>query len=426
VSAVTFSGMSAGNPPRPAPPGGSQAVLRRANERRVLEALRSGGAASQAALARSTALSRQTVNNLVRSLAETGDVEVSAGANGRETLVSLRAATGAMIGVALGYGEARAVLVDLPSGARTDAVPAPLDGGREAASDDVDVIVSLIEGLLTDCGVTASDVLGLGVSVPQPLDARTQVMAPTPLMPGWADGSLLEVLSQRLGIAIVAENDANAAALAELRWGVGRECTDFVYVMASWGLGAGIIAGGQLFRGGSGMAGEIGHITIDDRGPVCTCGKRGDLGALASGRALVNQLRTLGDSDASLERLIHEARSGDVLATRLIADSGRYIGMALAHVVGILAPERIVLGGPLSDAGPVFSDPIAAALRDMVITPVAGGTELADSQLGADAALLGALALVIESTGIGTEAVPAWLRATPASAGARPSAVASG
>ena len=402
--------------------GSSQAALRLANERRVIEALRNGGATSQASLARTTGLSPQTVHNAVRSLVSAGEVEVGAGANGRETLVSLRASTGVMIGVDIGYSQVRAVLVDVADDTRTDAAPALLQGGREAAQDDAETIISLIDGLLADSGVVASEVLGVGVSIPQPLDARTQVIAPTPLMPGWVGEPVLDMLSQRLGVDVIAENDANAAALAEMRWGVGRECQDFVYVMAAYGLGAGIVSGGQLFRGGTGMAGEIGHITIDDRGPVCTCGKRGDLSALASGRALVNQLRALGDTETDLEELILKARSADVLAARLIADSGRYIGMALAHVVGILAPSRIVLGGPLSEAGLAFSEPIRAALRDMVITPIVGGTELVDSGLGTDAALLGAVALVVESKGIGIDALPAWLDATPTrTTDARPS-----
>ena len=414
--------MRSGQPSERVRTGSSQAALRLANERRVLEALRTGGAASQASLARTTGLSPQTVHNAVRSLVSVGEVEVGAGANGRETLVSLPAATGVMIGLDIGYSHVRAVLIDVADSTRTDTGPALLHGGREAAEADAQTIVSLVDDLLADCGVTASDVLGVGVSIPQPLDARTQVIAPTPLMPGWVGQPILDMLSKRLEVDVVAENDANAAALAEMRWGIGRECQDFVYVMASYGLGAGIVSGGQLFRGGTGMAGEIGHITIDDRGPVCTCGKRGDLGALASGRALINQLRALGDTETDLEKLISKARSADVLAARLVAESGRYIGMVLAHVVGILAPSRIVLGGPLSEAGPVFSEPIEAALRDMVITPVVGGTELADSGLGQDAALLGAVALVVESKGIGIDALPSWLDATPTrTTNARPS-----
>ena len=85
-------------------------------------------------------------------------------------------------------------------------------------------------------------------------------------MPGWAAEPLVSVLERRLGIEVIAENDANTAALAELKWGAGRDCADLVYVMAAYGIGAGIVSGGHLFRGGTGMAGEIGHVTIDDRG----------------------------------------------------------------------------------------------------------------------------------------------------------------
>ncbi|MGY1815168.1 ROK family transcriptional regulator [Blastococcus sp. SYSU D00820] len=391
------------------PDGGSQTALRQANERRVLEALQSAGAMSQATLARATGLSRQTVNNVVRALTAAGDVEVTAGANGRETQVSLRATVGAVIGVDLGYQTARAALVEFPGGRRTDR-QVGLSAAREAASDDVDAIVGLVEELMAVRGATTEDVLGLGLSIPQPYDARTRRIAPTPLMPGWAAEPLVQVLTERLGIEVVADNDANAAAVAEAKWGAGRDCPDLVYVMAAYGLGAGIISDGRLFRGGTGMAGEIGHVTIDDRGPVCTCGKRGDLSSLASGRALVGQMRALGDTSTTLDGLIAGARSGEVFASRLIADAGRYIGMALAHVVGILGPSRVVLGGPLAAAGGVLSDPIEAALGDMVISPMSGRTELVRSPLDADAALLGAIALVVEAQGIGTEALPSWAR----------------
>jgi len=364
---------------------------------------------SQAMLARTAGLSRQTVHNVVHALTVTGQVHVDQGANGRETLVSLRATTGVVIGVDLRYDVARAVLIEFPGGTRTDTEPTLLSAARDAATEDIDAIVRLVERLMADGGVTPADVLGLGLSLPQPYDARTRLIAPTPLMPGWAAEPVVPLLAERLGVAVVAENDANAAALAEARWGAGRDCADLVYVMAAYGLGAGIVADGRLFRGGTGMAGEIGHVTIDDRGPVCTCGKRGDLSSLASGRALVNQMRALGDTRATLDEIIASARAGEVLSSRLIADAGRYIGMALAHVVGMLAPSLVVLGGPLAAAGNVITDPIAAALGDMVIHPVVGGTRLEVSALGDDAALLGAVALVAEPYGVGTEASPSWL-----------------
>jgi predicted NBD/HSP70 family sugar kinase len=402
--------MSAGPRPKRATAGGSQSALRQANERRVLDALRTLGPSSQATLARATGLSRQTVHNLVGALTANGDARVGAGANGREVLVSLRAETGVVIGVDVEYEMARAVLIDLPTGSRTDGKPAPLSATRAAAAHDIDVIVGLVEELMASCDVTRADVRGVGVSLPQPYDSRKKALAPSPLMPGWAAEPIVPILSERLGVDVIAENDANAAALAEAKWGAGRDCPDLVYVMAAYGVGAGVVSGGTLFRGGTGMAGEIGHVTLDDRGPVCTCGKRGDLSSLASGRALVSQMRALGETEATLGGLITAARSGDLLASRLVADAGRYFGLALAHVVGILAPSRIVLGGPLAAAGEVLTEPIAAALRDMVVDPIGGGTDLACSALGADAALLGAVALVFEAQAIGTDSLPSWVR----------------
>lgn len=393
------------------PAVGSQSALRRANADRVLQALRTGGPSSQAAVARATSLSRQTVGNAVRSLVDEGRVVVEAGANGRETLVRLRPVTGAVIGVDIGYREAHAVLVHLPEGTRVDSSRMVLSGGREAADDDALLIVQLIDDLLAESGFSPDEVLGVGVSLPQPIDAANKLISATPVYPGWAGVPIMGLLARRFGTSVVVENDANAAALAELTWGAGRGRADFVHVMAAYGIGAGIVSRGELFRGGTGMAGEIGHITIDDRGPVCVCGKRGDLGALASGRALVNQLRSIGDHDTSMEQLVAHAREGEVRATRMIAESGRWIGMAVAHLAGILAPELVVVGGPLAEAGDVLLDPVRAALRDMVITPRAGGPQLARSRLGPDAPVLGAVALVLQDQGLEIEHRPTWIPA---------------
>ena len=170
-------------------------------------------------------------------------------------------------------------------------------------------------------------------------------------------------MTQRVGLPVQAENDANLGALAELFWGAGKDAADLIYLKVATGVGAGIVVGGRLFGGAGGTAGEIGHTTIDGDGPICRCGNRGCLETLAAAPAIVDLLRRSLGHDLTIEEIIERAEAGDPGCRRAIADSGRHIGRVLADVCNLLNPQRVVVGGSVGQAGDLLLDEMREAVR---------------------------------------------------------------
>ena len=205
------------------------------------------------------------------------------------------------------------------------------------------------------------------------------------------------------------DNDANFAALAEWTWGAGRGADDFLYVKSSHGIGSGLVINGSVYRGGNGMAGEIGHIVVDDRGALCNCGNRGCLSAVASGRALLLQLQASGNQRDSLRDIIDGARLGDVTCARVLGEAGHHMGTALAHVIKVMAPTTIAIGGELAAAGPLVFDSIRASIAENGLRTVSPPPQVREGNLRGDTCLLGGVAHVLASRGTGISDIPEWL-----------------
>ena len=218
-----------------------------------------------------------------------------------------------------------------------------------------------------------------------------------------------QALAQRLGVPVAVENDANLGALAEARWGAGRRFDTIFYVKASTGIGAGLVFQGRLFRGTAGTAGEIGHVTVNDTGLVCRCGSRGCLEVAVGGPALVAQVGHNPAGIASLSELIAAALGGDLACSRVLADAGDTLGVAIASVLNILNPDRVILGGELGGGGDLVLTSLRESLGRHALPSAVRSTSVVNSQLGQRAEALGAVLLVL------TEAerfVPAATRRT--------------
>ncbi|HEV8372841.1 MAG TPA: ROK family transcriptional regulator, partial [Actinomycetota bacterium] len=297
-----------------APMPGSQSALRRANQLRVLRAVRTAGALTQAEIARGTGLSAATVSNIVRELREAGTVLVSPTYSGgrRAQRVELARHAGIAVGVDFGVSHLRVALSDL--GDRIVAEETIAYDVAASAERGMRRAVWLVETLLAQARVDRSEVIGVGVGVPGPVDAATGEIDTATIMTGWAGVRPAEELRGRLGMPVHVDNDANLGALGEMVGGAGRGCGHLVYLKLSNGVGAGIVADGRLYRGAGGIAGEIGHITVDARGPVCRCGNRGCLETLVGGPYLLQMLpRPVGRDEPppTLLSVIASAMAGD-------------------------------------------------------------------------------------------------------------------
>jgi glucokinase len=249
-----------------------------------------------------------------------------------------------------------------------------------------------IAQMLRNAGLTCGRLDGIGVACPGPLDPYTGVLSEVGTLPGWEGGNLRGSLEREFGLTIAVENDADAAALGEMKWGAAKGSTNFIYVTVSTGIGGGIILAGELYRGVGGSHPEIGHQILDSSGPRCYCGADGCWESLASGSAISAWMsRQAPDAPpASAETICQLAMQGNEMAQRAIRRTGYYLGLGLANLVTIFSPDRIALGGGVMKSSELFLDDIRKVVRDVCTQVPAEKTEITLASLGADAGLYGA------------------------------------
>jgi predicted NBD/HSP70 family sugar kinase len=380
---------------------GSQASLRSANERRIVEALRDGGELTQAQLSRRTGLAAATVSNIVHALREIGLVTVTDtehhGRRGRG--VRLSDSTGYVVGMDFGHRHLSVALANLAQevvGEHTRRLKA---GHRH--EDGLRLAAELVDMLLDEAGASRSEVVGAGMTLPAPMDSRSHEVGAPSVLPGWVGVNAPEVASEQLGFEVHVDNDANLAALAEHLWGAGRSAENLVYLMLGEGIGAGLILEGRLFRGGSGAAGEIGHITIDELGRVCRCGNRGCLETIVSTTQVLALLAPTHGADLTVADVVSAARRGDAGSRRVLADTGRTIGVAVANLCNILNPELVLVGGELADAGDLMLEPMREIVSRYGVPGAVRDLEIRLAELGARSAVLGAVAIALHHADLG-------------------------
>ncbi|MEU8434921.1 ROK family transcriptional regulator [Streptomyces sp. NPDC029216] len=381
---------------------GSQSSLHRANLERVVRAVRLAGSLTQAEIARTTGLSAATVSNIVRELKEGGTVEVTdTSAGGRRARsVSLSGDAGIVIGVDFGHTHLRVAVGNLAHQVLAEESE-PLDVDASWV-DGFDRAEALVGRLVEQVGVARDKVIGVGLGVPGPIDVESGTLGSTAILPGWAGINPRQELSQRLGVPVYVDNDANLGALGELVWGSGRGVRDLAYIKVASGVGAGLVINGRIYRGPGGTAGEIGHITLDESGPVCRCGNRGCLETFAAARYVLPLLQGSHGPELTMEKVVELAREGDPGCRRVITDVGRHVGSGVASLCNLLNPSRIVLGGSLAEAGELVLAPIRESVGRYAIPSAARQLSVLTGSLGSRAEVLGALALVLSEMGDST------------------------
>ena len=345
---------------------------------------------TQVEIAGFTGLSPATVSNMVKELDTSGSVQLAPSIrNGRRAvLVSL--ATGSTLIAGIAFGD-RDVRVALGTGPRDiigrQRMPLPAD---HAADEGLDRASRLLLDLVEKAGKTMADVRAVGVGIPAPVDSVSGQVGSESILPGWRGVAVAAEMQGRIKAPVAVDNTSNLAALGELRCGVLQGVQHAVYIKLSHGVGAGLILDGDLFRGAAGTAGEIGHLTIDENGPVCRCGNRGCLETYIGARGLLDALAS-SHGPLSLRDVITRALDGDPGCRRVIEDAGRHLGVAVAGLVNLLNPEVIVLGGQLSKVGPMLISPMRASLERCAIPSAAASVVVRESELETDADVVGAL-----------------------------------
>ncbi len=264
--------------------------------------------------------------------------------------------------------------------------------------------------VMAEAGAISSQVAAVGVGAPGPLNVKTGVVVAPPNLPGWDHVPLERRIEEGLGIATFLENDANAAALGEHRFGAGQGVEHMIYVTVSTGIGGGLILDGELYHGDSGMTGEIGHTTIMPYGPLCSCGNRGCLEALASGTAIARQARERvahgvptriadlagGDPERITAKLVADAADqGDVEAQEILAEAMYYLGIGIANLVNLFNPQLIVIGGGLANIGELLLGPVRRVIERRAFRASAQVVQVVPAELDSNAGVLGAAAVAL-------------------------------
>jgi predicted NBD/HSP70 family sugar kinase/biotin operon repressor len=379
-------------------PGHSLAQLRTSNLRAVTGLLGSGGPQSRADLARGSGLSRTTVSSLVSELLEAGIVVETEdrgtpykGGSGRPPLlVALALRPGRVAGVDIGHGHVRVAVSD--RSAQVLAEVETLTDADPHGAATLDIAADLVRRAADEAGIPTEELLTVGLCVPAPIDRRS-ARVDQAILPGWHELAPADELGRRLALPVVVDNDANCGAMAEHQHGAGRGATDLLYVKLASGVGAGLVLGGRLHRGVTGLAGEIGHVLAREDGQLCRCGSRGCLETEVSTRRLLDLLRPVyGELD--LDGLLALDASGETAVRRVLTDAGHTVGRVLAGLCTTLNPSAIVIGGSLGTS-PTLVEAIRAGVDRYAHPEAAASVDVCSGHFGGRAEIMGALALAI-------------------------------
>jgi predicted NBD/HSP70 family sugar kinase len=360
--------------------------------------LRLNGPLTQAEISRATGLSHASVSNIVRDLTSQGVVRTTMvrRSGRRASEVALNSSAGLVAGIDFGNHHVRAAVADFTHTVRAEDQHTLPFGHQAPAS--VPEAAAMLRGLVAGIGRELSDVQVLAVGLPGPMESDSGRTTSPAILPGWADFDVKSAFEHALGVRTVVDNDANLGALAEGLWGVGRGLTDFAYIKVSTGIGSGLVLNGKLYRGISGTAGEIGHTTIEEDGPLCRCGNRGCLEVFAAAPALLELLRRSYGDEITVEDVLKLSHEGDIGCRRVITDAGRHIGVALANLCNLLSPQMVIIGGELALAGDVLITAIRESMGRRTVSVPGLAPEVTAGILSERAGVLGALALALQES----------------------------
>ncbi|PTX64443.1 MarR family transcriptional regulator [Melghirimyces profundicolus] len=393
-------------------PTGSFQWMKSINKSAILNVIRLQGPISRAEIAKVTKLTSPTVTNIVAELLESGlvvesDRGVSTGGR-KPILLKINGSAFGVIGVYAGARKVEALAADL-DGNTSDETHLPVPP-RPTAEQFVSIVKEAVRQVAEKIQNKNQPLLGIGVGMHGLVDPvqGVSIYAPNLYLRDIPIGSMLE---EEFGVPVEVENDVRALAMGESWFGQGQGIDDFVSVHVGTGVGAGIVFDGRLVHGPSFTAGELGHITIDIHGPLCSCGNYGCLEAFAAAPAMVKRARErlragasssfldwIGDASDSLtgEAIFEAARQGDAFAIKVLEETGRYLGIGLSNLVNLFNPRKIILSGGVVAAGAFVLGPLKQTVRERALSTPAADVSIVPSTLGEKGRAIGAFTLVMQ------------------------------
>jgi predicted NBD/HSP70 family sugar kinase len=393
--------------------GANQPSVAGYNQAVILDQIRRTGGLSRVELAETTGLSAQTVSNICQRLLDAGIIEeagrtsAAAGPGKPRTTLRLVGTSRFALGVHLDPSVLTIVLLGI-DGTVVASHRRPTPSASDPART-VQLITRRIEQLLETSGTDRSRVVGIGIAAPGPIDAERGVIVDPPNLGGWHRVPLRDEIASKTGFPVILDKDVTAAAVAE-RWVAPMGVTgSFAFLYLGTGLGMGLMLGEDVIRGGSGNAGEIGHIVTDPNGPVCSCGLRGCIAVSCTPASMVAEAEELGilpatrvgsdprTIDRALSDLAALAADGHMGALGVLERTAERIARALSVVCNLLDVDRVILGGPLwGRLAPWFEHRIQDALGQLLVARGLHRIEVKGTALGDDVGAIGAACLVLD------------------------------
>ncbi len=363
---------------------------------------------SRAAIAETLGLSRSTVSDIVSTLLETGLVAEGPAAPSRggrrATLIVFQDDAHIILGVEMGATHVSVALTDL----RGQVLywrdqPHPV---REDPEGTRMLILELTSRALQEVPGARDRLMGIGIALPSPVDPQRPDALPEAVMTAWEGRTGFEKLVRAYGVPLFVDNDANLGALAEHWWGSAQGVDDFAYIKLATGVGSGHIIRGEIYRGSSSVAGEIGHYSVDPSGAPCVCGNRGCLTTVVGSAALLQRTRdllaahpdsALAGQDVTLPALERAALDGDPVAVQVVEEAAHQLGIAVAGLLNLMNPAAVILGGSITQVGDRLLIPLRdSAMRRTLINSMAA-SEIRVTSLGQQAFAVGAATLVLSA-----------------------------
>jgi glucokinase-like ROK family protein len=389
-------------------------VLLNSAEAEVMRVLRKSGQTSRAEITNVTGWSRAKASQEVNALIRRGylvDVGEGISKGGRKPrLLRFNSRLGYIVGIDIGATSLEIALADV-NGSILERVAEPADV-RQPPEELLGRCSVLILELVVARGIHPEQILGIGVGVPGPVDFARGVLVAPPLMPDWENYPIRDFFKETFTSAfVVVDNDVNIMALGEQRSGDAADLDHFLVIKIGTGIGCGIMASRKIHRGGNGCAGDIGHICVDKLGPVCRCGNRGCLEAMAAGPAIAEKAMQAARNGKSelLRRMMEEkdgvltpedvniaCREGDEAALDIIRASGQMIGDVLAGLVNFFNPSHIFIGGGIANFGNHLLIAIKRAVLRRSLPLATTNLAINFSRIGSDAGVVGAIMLALE------------------------------
>ena len=359
---------------------------------------------SRTDLAEEMGLTRAAVTLIVNDLLENGvilEAESRAIPNGRPPVVlEINPKRGLVAAVDMGATHVNIALADFSAKIIEEtSFPFDIKQGPQVCLAEVRRI---LQELLDRYGISISEIMAVGVGVPGPVIKDAGMVMSPPIMPGWDRYPIRQTLEEAWGCPVSLNNDAELGALGEWAYGAGRGEKNLAFIKVGSGIGAGLIINQQIYGGTTGSAGEIGHITIEENGPLCTCGNHGCMEAFAGGNAIAIQARKMVQSgkrtllsnipleNITAREVAESARRGDLPSQEIIMRAGTFIGIAIAGVVNLFNPSAVIIGGGVAQAGDLLTTSIRQAVRDRSLHASEQSVHITTAMLGQRSSLIGA------------------------------------